>query len=263
MIRPCPRRNNSSERLSLEALRPVSRGAVSLGIVCPAANEALTAVRLVRDVLHECRELREAVFYAVLDRVSRDGTRGLLEEYASREPRLRVVWAPENRCVVDAYFRGYHEALAADHDFILEMDAGYSHLPSDIPKFLAAMEAGYDCVFGSRFMAGGRVEDSSILRRILSQGGTVLTNLLAGTRLKDMTSGFELFSRSGLQYVLEQGVNSRAHFFQTEIKFHCRCLNIVEVPITYRAASPSVGTASIADAFRNLARLRRLRREGQ
>lgn len=241
--------------------RRLSRQTLSLGIVCPMANEARTAVQLVSDVLKECRELREVAFYAVLDRVSHDGTRHILERYAASEPRLNVIWAPENRCVVDAYLRGYREALAAGHEFILEMDAGYSHRPSDIPKFLDAMEAGYDCVFGSRFMPGGRIEDSSSFRRMLSYGGTILTNLLAGTRLKDMTSGFELFSNKSLRYVLERGVESRAHFFQTEIKFHCRSLNIAEVPIAYRAASPGVGVASIMDALRNLARLRLARRK--
>jgi len=63
--------------------------------------------------------------------------------------------------------------------------------------------------------------------------------------------------------VLDRGVQSRAHFFQTEIKTHCRNLKFVEVPITYRAASPRLGSASLAEAFRQLWRLTQLRRRGQ
>jgi len=239
--------------------RALSRRETSVGIVCPMANERESAARFVRDTLQACAELRAAVFYAVLDNVSRDGTRGALDQLARSEPRLRVVWAPENRCLVDAYVRGYREALAAGHDYILEIDAGYSHLPSDIPQFLDAMEQGYDCVFGSRFMPGGRIVDSPAWRRFLSYGGTLLANAVLGTRLRDMTSGFELFSRPALETALEHGVRSRAHFFQTELKFHCRGWRIAEVPITYSAASPGVGRGELADALKNLYRLWRER----
>ncbi len=240
------------------------RSDVSLGIVCPMANEVSSAVRFIEQVLLQCGDLRDAVFYIVLDRVSRDGTRELLDQYALTRPDVFVIWAPENRCVVDAYVRGYREALANGHDYILEIDGGFSHQPEDIPKFLDAMENGYDCVFGSRFVSGGMIDKSSLVRKLISLGGSRLTNLLAGTRLRDMTSGFELFSRRALEMVLARGIHSRAHFFQTEIKFYCRNLNITEVPITYRAASPSVGKSSIKDAFRNLWRIARLhRRERQ
>ena len=225
-------------------------------------NEADSAVSLVREALDRCRELKAVNFYAVLDRVSRDGTRELLSDYALREPCLRVVWAPENRCIVDAYVRGYQEALSGGHDYILEMDAGFSHLPADIPKFLDAIEGGYDCVFGSRFVSGGKMVNISFRRWLFSRGGSLLTNALVGTRLSDMTSGFELFSRNSLQMVLDRGIQSRAHFFQTEIKYYCRDLNIAEVPITYSTDGVTVSNAALGDAFRNLWRLWKLRRLG-
>ncbi|HKG12053.1 MAG TPA: hypothetical protein VKB12_01895, partial [Pyrinomonadaceae bacterium] len=122
---------------------------------------------------------------------------------------------------------------------------------------------GFDCVFGSRFCPGGRITDSSFKRRVISRGGTMLANLLLGTKLYDMTSGFELFSRAALQYVLERGVHSRGHFFQTEIKAYCHAFRVAEVPIHYRAASASVNNTVLKDAFRNLWRLFRARRAGE
>jgi dolichol-phosphate mannosyltransferase len=105
-------------------------------------------------------------------------------------------------------------------------------------------------------MKGSRMSDISLKRYSVSRGGTILTNLLLGTRLTDMTSGFEFFSRAALEMVVKKGVQSQAHFFQTEIKVHCRSLRICEVPIHYRAPSPRLGASAVGDAFRQLWRLR-------
>jgi dolichol-phosphate mannosyltransferase len=243
----------------LQMRTPISVSNVRLGIACPMANEGALGSRFVEEVLARCDGFREVRFFAILDKATTDNTRELLDQLAGHEPRLHVVWAPENRCVVDAYLRGYREALAWGADWILEIDAGFSHQPDDIPQFFAMMMQGYDCVFGSRMRPGGRIVKSSLKRRCVSWGGTVLTNLLLGTTLTDMTSGFELFSRGALQMVLEKGIQSRAHFFQTEIKVHCRHLKIAEVPITYTAASPRLSNASLWEAFQQLGRLSRQR----
>jgi dolichol-phosphate mannosyltransferase len=238
---------------------------INLGIVCPMANEEADAARFVNAVLEQCvpRGFKSVTFFVVLDRVSRDRTRELLDELAKERPELKVVWSPENRSVVDAYVRGYREALNAGCDWILEIDAGFSHQPSDIPQFFDKMLEGYDCVFGSRFCAGGTISDSSTKRKLISSGGTILANLLLGTKLKDMTSGFEMFTREALQEVIKRGIRSRGPFFQTEIKAYCRRLRIAEVPIQYRAASHNVGNQALKDSFSNLWRLFRLRLQGQ
>lgn len=226
---------------------------VKLGVVCPMANEARNAVRFVESVLAECDRSRFASVsvFVVVDHVSRDDTRAVLDRYAEREPRLRVVWAPETRGVADAYVRGYRAALAAGCDWVLEIDAGFSHSPADINAFFIAMSDGYDCVFGSRFMAGGR-NVGTLKRRLISRGGTVLTNLLLGTRLSDMTSGFELFRRAALEEVVARGVRSHGPFFQTEVKARCRRLRVAEVPISYTSGSHTIGSGAISESFANL-----------
>jgi dolichol-phosphate mannosyltransferase len=238
---------------------------INLGIVCPMANEETSAVAFVNAVLDECvpRGFKTVWFFAVLDRVSRDRTRELLNDMTRERPQLEVVWSPENRSVVDAYVRGYREALDKGSDWVLEIDAGFSHQPSDIPQFFDKMLEGYDCVFGSRFCEGGNVSESSTKREFISRGGTLLTNLLLGTKLKDMTSGFELFTRAALSEILRRGIRSRGPFFQTEIKTYCRNLRIAEVPIQYRAASHDINNQALKDSFGNLWRLFRQRLQGQ
>ncbi len=238
---------------------------IKLGIVCPMANESATAVAFINEVLAQCeaQNVNSVSFFAVVDKASKDDTVKLLRQLEAERPALRVVWAPENRGVVDAYVRGYREALAAGSDWILEIDAGYSHQPSDIPQFFERIQKGYACVFGSRFCYGGRIEEGTIKRHIVSRGGTVLANMFLGTKLSDMTSGFEMFSRSVLEQVLAKGIRSRGPFFQTEIKAYCRNLAWVEVPIHYRAPSHELNNSTLKDAFINLWRLFRLRVSGR
>jgi dolichol-phosphate mannosyltransferase len=234
-----------------------------LGIVCPMANEARSAVDFVDAVLDACTsyEFASVTLFVVVDNASHDDTRELLEAHESVRPQLRVVWAPETRGVADAYIRGYREALASDCDWILEIDGGFSHQPSDISKFFEAMADGNDCVFGSRFGEGGR-NLGTRRRRVISRGGTALTNLLLGTTLTDMTSGFELFTRATLESVLAKGIMSKGPFFQTEIKTHCRNLRVAEIPIRYDAGSHNVGRRALAESFANLWRLFRRRLSG-
>jgi dolichol-phosphate mannosyltransferase len=236
---------------------------IRLGVVSPMANEEDCAADFVRQVLSATQGFREVTFFAVLDKKSTDRTREILDKLKTTEPNLQVVWAPENKCVVDAYVRGYREALNAGSDWILEIDAGFSHQPADISKFFEKMREGYDCVFGSRFCPGGSMADTALKRRIISRGGSILSNLFLGTALADMTSGFELFTRRPLEYVLERGLRSRGPFFQVEIKTYCRRFKIAEVPIQYRAASHQVGRAALKDSFSNLWRLFQLRLQRQ
>jgi dolichol-phosphate mannosyltransferase len=238
---------------------------IALGVVCPMANEAESAVAFVEEVLAACESqgFKSVDFFVVLDRASKDHTLELLQQIARTRSALHVVWAPENRNVVDAYIRGYGEALSAGCDWILEIDAGYSHQPSDLQKFFTKIPEGYPCVFGSRFIAGGSMTESTMKRRVISKGGTVLANALLGTKLTDMTSGYEMFSRTVLKSVLARGIHSQGPFFQTEIKAYCRGLRAAEVPIHYRAPSHNINNASLKDAYVNLWRLFRLRIAGR
>ena len=237
-----------------------SRRTIKLAIVCPMANEAGSAVEFARQVLAECEGFQQVNFFVVLDNVSKDNTLELLRSYARVDDRLKPVWAPENRCVVDAYMRGYQEAIASGAEWVLEIDAGFSHRPCDIPGFFDKMEQGYDCVFATRFREGGRIEGSSAKRTLLSRGGTIVTNLLLRTQLSDMTSGFQLFRRQILEQILAKGIFSRGPFFQTEMKAYCKDLRIAEVPIVYSMASHNVQMSSIRESFEQLARLFALKR---
>ena len=186
--------------------------------------------------------------YLIVDNVSKDNTRELCEELSNTDKRFSTVWAPENKNVVDAYIRGYKEA-ALFHDFVIEMDAGMSHDPSAIPMFLRVLNEGNECAFGSRFINGGSIWQSSFKRRFLSKAGTILSNILLGSKMKDMTSGYQGFHVSVIQQLLNYKLLSTGHFYQTEVRYLMRKLRYIEVPIHYKAPSPSVSNGSIRNSL--------------
>lgn len=235
-----------------------------LGIVCPVANEEQTIEAFIEEVLAVCGSFHFArlQFFVILDHASTDNTLAIARALDAAQGPVRLVWAPENRSVADAYRRGYREAILADCDWILEIDAGFSHQPRDIAGFLEQMAAGRDCVFGSRFAGGGYFERSAVKRRLLSKGGTVLANLLLGTKLTDMTGGFQCFTRKTLQEILAAGIHSRGPFFQTEIRFHAHRFDYAEVPIRYLNPSHRVKKEAVMEALRQLWRLYKTRRKG-
>ncbi len=191
--------------------------------------------------------------YLVVDNVSKDKTLDLCKDLSSKDSRFIAVWAPENRNVVDAYIRGYREALKSDHQFIIEMDAGLSHDPASLSNFLTPLTKGeVECVFGSRFIEGGSMGDSPAERQSLSKTGTILSTILLGTKLKDMTSGYQGFKREIVEKFAFYPLKSKAHFYQTEIRYLLRKRKFVELPIHYKAPSPSVSKKAIKNSINAL-----------
>lgn len=225
-----------------------------LGVVVPLANESGTVDVFLERVLAALGD-RDLVF-CILDNVSKDDTQEKVESYGARDSRVKCIWAPESRCIVDAYFRGYREALDAGCQWILEMDGGFSHDPTEIPLFITAMESGAEFAAGSRFASGGG-HRGNLYRTGISWIGTFLSNWLLRTEMKDMTSGFQCFSNPALRHVVDTGVESRFHFFQTEIRYMLKDWKWVEIPITYSNPSPGIGMAPIKEAVSILWKLSR------
>ncbi len=190
--------------------------------------------------------------YLVVDNVSTDSTLALCRALEENDSRFLTVFAPENRHVIDAYVRGLAEAYRAGHEYIIEMDAGMSHDPKAIPLFLDKLGKGYTCVFGNRFIPGGAITSTPLKRRLLSRGGTLLANLLLGTRLADMTSGFQGFHADVVAKLLKYELLSTAHFYQTELRYLLRKEKYTELPITYRAPSPRVSRKAVLNALKVL-----------
>lgn len=224
-------------------------------IVMPVANEESTMGQILDDVLELPYD--NLYIYPVVDCYSKDHTEEIIREKAKMSDRVKCIFYQESTGVVSCYLEGFRQALADGAERILEMDGGGSHLPAEIPQFLDRMEEGYDCVWGSRFMEGGSMKEQPLYRRILSQGGTFLSNFVLGTRLKDMTSGFEGFQREVLESMNLDRFLSTGHMYQTEMRYYCRNLKTIEVPIHYVGTASSLKGSSVTEALKLLFQLKR------
>lgn len=221
-------------------------------LVIPLANEEGEFDPFIEALQATLDRLGSGTVYLVVDTVSKDRTLELSQELATRDERFKAVWAPENRNVVDAYLRGYREAYENGHAIIIEMDAGLSHDPRAIPMFLRVLNEGNECAFGSRFINGGSITESNLRRTVLSKVGTILSNVLLGTRMYDTTSGYQGFHRVIVGRFLAYPLLSKAHFYQTELRYLLRRSRFAEIPIHYKAPSPRVSQKAIGDSIRVL-----------
>ncbi|MBR5407736.1 MAG: glycosyltransferase [Lachnospiraceae bacterium] len=224
-------------------------------IVMPVANEETT----MEGVLKQIMELPydNLYVYPVIDSYSKDRTEEIIRDMESRYERIKLIFHEESRGVITCYLYGFKMALKDGAEQIIEMDGGGSHLPREIPQFLEKLDEGYDCVWGSRFIPGGDITNQPLYRRFLSSGGTILANLVLGTKLKDMTSGFEAFKREVLENMDLDAFMSRGHMYQTEMRYYCRNLNTVEVPINYIGSKSSIKFKSVTEALKLLFKLKR------
>ncbi len=193
--------------------------------------------------------LRSGTVYFICDCVSSDNTLELCRDLSAKDGRFITVWSPENRNLVDAYVKGYRTAYKNGHEIIIEMDAGLSHDPRAIPMFLRVLNEGNECAFGSRFINGGSIQQSSYKRIFLSKFGTILSNILLGTKMYDMTSGFQGFHASVVKQFIDYPFLSKAHFYQTELRYLLRKKRYAEIPIHYRAPSPRVSRNAIVNSI--------------
>jgi dolichol-phosphate mannosyltransferase len=221
----------------------------NFAVVIPMANEQEDFHPFVSSLTEVLNMLECGKVYFIVDKVSKDNTLELCNSLANSDNRFVTVWAPENKNVVDAYINGYKEALKNKHEIIIEMDAGLSHDPKALPMFLRVLNEGNECAFGSRFINGGSICDSNWKRTFLSRFGTILSNLLLGTKMYDMTSGYQGFHANIVEKFVEYGLLSKAHFYQTELRFLLRKSRYAEIPIHYRAPSPSVSKKAIYNSF--------------
>lgn len=223
-------------------------------IVMPVANEEETIGATLQGIIDFGYD--NLLIYPVIDAYSKDRTEEIIRSFESTG-KVKCIFYEKSTGVISCYLEGYRQALNDGAARVIEMDGGGSHLPSELPQFIEALDEGYECVWGSRFIKGGGMEHDPLYRRVLSGGGTFLSNIVLGTKLKDMTSGYEAFSRHVLERFDFDKFLSTGHMYQTEMKYYCRNFTYKEVPIHYIAGKSSLKWKAVREALKILFMLKK------
>jgi dolichol-phosphate mannosyltransferase len=216
--------------------------------VIPAYNEEATieqVVRLSQDYADVC----------VVDDASKDRT----GQIVSRIPGVHYIRHEHNTHIPGAILDGMRCALERGYDFCITLDAGMSHDPRSIPKFQACTDAAL--VIGYRQKKLG----VPFYRRLLSWGGNVLLTFALNikksprewTKLKDVTSGYRMYSRDAFDFLLQKRMQSRSFDFHLEALayIHRAGMKIAEVPIVYVYSNSSLRWRVIGDALKTYSRI--------
>ena len=171
----------------------------------------------------------------VVDDNSPDGTGELADSLAAERDWLSVLHREVKEGLGPAYIAGFREALGSDATYVLEMDCDFSHDPADVPRLIAACEAGADVALGSRYVQGGGTVNWGRTRRLVSTGGSLYARLLLGVRVRDLTGGFKCYRREVLERIDLGAIHSKGYAFQIETTYRAlrAGFTVVEVPITF------------------------------
>ena len=200
-------------------------------VIVPTYNERENIERLVDRVLAQDGRIE----ILVVDDGSPDGTGKLVEQIVGMNSRVHVLHREKKLGLGTAYIAGFRWALEREYDFIMEMDADFSHDPIHLPQFLAAA-VDADLVLGSRYQHGRvTVVNWPIGRLILSYCANIYARKVTGLPLWDATGGFKCFRRHVLQAIDLENVRSNGYAFQIEMNFRAwkRHFRIVEIPIVF------------------------------
>lgn len=201
-------------------------------IVIPTYNERENIVGLIASI----KKWYPHVTIFIVDDNSPDGTGMVADALAESHTGVSVLHRSLKSGIGIAYRDAFRKILNnEDVLYVITMDADFSHDPEDLKKLFASVREN-DIVVGSRYVPGGKVENWSRWRRVLSRYGNLYTRVILGARIHDMTAGFVLYRREFLERIMQKEISSNGYAFQMEMKYAAHTLGgrMQEVPITFR-----------------------------
>jgi dolichol-phosphate mannosyltransferase len=162
----------------------------------PTYNEALNIEPLLKEILRQGPDIGAVV----VDDNSPDGTAAIVERLRKEDPRVHLILRMNERGRGTAGVAGFKYAVAQGADFIIEMDADFSHQPSYISAFLSQMD-DCDLLIGSRLVQEGGEKGRHFLRKMITRAANAYIRLILGVPVRDCTSGYRVFRRQVLESI--------------------------------------------------------------
>lgn len=227
-------------------------------VIIPTYNEIENAENIIRAVLG----LEGEYSILIIDDGSPDGTAGVVKKLMTEFPeRLHLLERSGKLGLGTAYITGFKWALENGYDYVFEMDADFSHAPSDLPRLYAACKEGADMAVGSRYKDGVSVVNWPIGRILMSYFASVYVRKTLGVKIFDSTAGFVCYSRRVLETIDFDNIRMKGYGFQIEMKYTAIRLGfkLAEVPVIFvnRKEGTSKMSGSIfGEAFWGVIKLR-------
>ena len=213
-------------------------------IIVPTYNELVSAPLLVRRIFKYIPESN----ILVVDDGSPDKTADAIRELQQEFPTLHLLERKMKLGLGSAYRLGFTWGLERGYEELIEMDADLSHRVRDLKKMIDAKELqpDVDLVIGSRWIPGGKTENWSRGRELLSRAANLYVRAMLGLGVKDSTAGFRIYSASMLKRLNMASIKSEGYSFQIEMTRAVHELDgkIIEVPITFRERENGVSKMS-------------------
>ncbi|MBD3333841.1 glycosyltransferase [candidate division GN15 bacterium] len=199
-------------------------------IIFPTYNERENIEKIVHAVL----PLDPRINVLVVDDNSPDGTGQLADKLSQAESSVHVLHREKKEGLGQAYIAGFRWAIEHGYDYIMQMDADFSHGPEYIRDFLREIKE-YDVVIGSRYISGVNVINWPMTRLLLSYYANVYTRIVTGLPLRDATGGFKCWRREVLEAISLDKVNSSGYSFQIEMSLRAaqHGYSFKEIPIVF------------------------------
>lgn len=226
-------------------------------IIIPTYNERDNIPSLVQAIY----SFLPTTHILVVDDNSPDGTGALVEEMRAQDERLHILHREGKMGLGTAYIAGFRWGLERGYDYLIEMDADFSHDPKYLPHLLAKARNGADLVIGSRYVTGGGTEDWGLLRKAISRGGSLYARSVLGIKVRDLTGGFKCFKRQTLEAIDLSTVKSNGYSFQIEMTYRVinAGLKVAEHPIVFpdrRVGQSKMSRKIFLEAFTMVWKLR-------
>ena len=183
-------------------------------VVLPTYNEVENLPLIVPDILSQDPTLE----VLVVDDHSPDGTGELADQIANEDSRVHVLHRSHKEGLGPAYRAGLEKAIDLDADYIIQMDADFSHPPDKLSELLHEIET-HDVVLGSRYLNGITVVNWPIERILISWFGNVYARKISGLPVTDTTGGFRCMRRTFLERIGFQRSRSNGYAFQIEMNY--------------------------------------------
>ncbi len=205
-------------------------------LIFPTYDEAENLEAIVRAARGELASAApEGHRILVVDDGSPDGTGAIADRLAAELDDVEVLHRTAKEGLGRAYLAGFAHALARGAEWVIEMDADFSHDPVYLGPLLAA-RARADLVLGSRYVPGGGVRDWGRVRRLISRAGGAYARLVLGLEVRDLTGGFKCVHRRVLEAIDLETLRAQGYVFQIEVTYRAvrSGYRVEEVPIVFR-----------------------------